>query len=356
MAEEPVSLSVAGVRGLGEAAVLLSLADTSEETRLRRQVAQATKMQAVGQLAGGVAHDFNNVLTAIIGYCDLMLLRHTPGDSDYDDIQQIRASSNRAASLTRQLLAFSRQQTLRPEVLQLPDVLSDVSHLLKRLIGEKIQLTVKHDRDLGPVRADPSQLEQVIVNLVVNKGFDGIDLDYEGFAFSDGRSSWTATRPNWAAFVAELGASPCSAPGTNADAVHASRLQGAVGNVGSPAWPAMPAPLLELWDAVTGQRIAEMQGEQDAMGLAFSPDGKLLMVLGKRPDPLDQLGEVRQSLHGCRGGGQTQAGPCTKAQVNSQQQRCTAQATTKRLNHLVTLPEKRMCCCNANQRQHDARE
>ncbi|MBS0481137.1 MAG: response regulator [Proteobacteria bacterium] len=168
MAEEPVSLSLAGVRGLGEAAVLLGLTDSTEETRLKRQVAQATKMQAVGQLAGGVAHDFNNVLTAILGTCDLMLLRHTPGDSDYDDIQQIRANSNRAASLTRQLLAFSRQQTLRPEVLQLPDVVSDVSHLLKRLIGEKIQFVVKHDRDLGPVRADPTQLEQVIVNLAVN--------------------------------------------------------------------------------------------------------------------------------------------------------------------------------------------
>ena len=166
--EEPVSLGLAGVRGLGEAAVLLSLTDSSEETRLKRQVAQATKMQAVGQLAGGVAHDFNNVLTAIIGYCDLMLLRHTPGDSDYDDIQQIRANSNRAASLTRQLLAFSRQQTLRPEVLQLPDVVSEVSQLLKRLMGEKITFQVRHDRDLGPVRADPQQLEQVIVNLAVN--------------------------------------------------------------------------------------------------------------------------------------------------------------------------------------------
>ena len=167
-ADEPVSLGLAGVRGLGEAAVLLTLADSTEETRLKRQVAQATKMQAVGQLAGGVAHDFNNVLTAIIGYCDLMLLRHTPGDSDYDDIQQIRANSNRAASLTRQLLAFSRQQTLRPEVLQLPDVVSEVSQLLKRLLGEKIEFRVRHDRDLGPVRADPQQLEQVIVNLAVN--------------------------------------------------------------------------------------------------------------------------------------------------------------------------------------------
>ncbi|MFA7594977.1 MAG: response regulator [Novosphingobium sp.] len=166
--EEPVSLGLAGVRGLGESAVLLSLADTTEEARLKRQVAQATKMQAVGQLAGGVAHDFNNVLTAIIGHCDLMLLRHIPGDSDYDDIQQIRANSNRAASLTRQLLAFSRQQTLRPEVLQVPDVVSEVSHLLKRLMGEKIGFQVHHDRDLGPVRADPQQLEQVIVNLAVN--------------------------------------------------------------------------------------------------------------------------------------------------------------------------------------------
>ena len=167
-AEDPVTLSLAGVRGLGEAAVLLGLTDNTEESRLKRQVAQATKMQAVGQLAGGVAHDFNNVLTAILGTCDLMLLRHTPGDSDYDDIQQIRANSNRAASLTRQLLAFSRQQTLRPEVLQLPDVVSDIGQMLKRLIGEKIQLTVTHARDLGPVRADPTQLEQVIVNLAVN--------------------------------------------------------------------------------------------------------------------------------------------------------------------------------------------
>jgi two-component system cell cycle sensor histidine kinase/response regulator CckA len=166
--DESVSLGFAGVRGMGEAAVLLSMADSTEETRLRRQVAQATKMQAVGQLAGGVAHDFNNVLTAIIGYCDLMLLRHLPGDSDYDDIQQIKANSNRAASLTRQLLAFSRQQTLQPQILQLPDVMAEVSQLLKRLLGATITLSIQHDRGLGPVRADPRQLEQVIVNLAVN--------------------------------------------------------------------------------------------------------------------------------------------------------------------------------------------
>jgi two-component system cell cycle sensor histidine kinase/response regulator CckA len=166
--EEPVALTIAGARGLGDAAVLLSLKDNSEESRLKREVEQATKMRAVGQLAGGVAHDFNNVLTAIIGHCDLMLMRHSPGDSDYDDIQQIKANSNRAASLTRQLLAFSRQQTLRPQVLQLPDVISEVSNLLKRLLGETVTLVVKHGRDLGPVRADPGQLEQVVVNLAVN--------------------------------------------------------------------------------------------------------------------------------------------------------------------------------------------
>jgi two-component system, cell cycle sensor histidine kinase and response regulator CckA len=165
---DPVALTIAGLRNLGDAVVLLLLKDNSEEAKLKRQVAQATKMQVVGQLAGGVAHDFNNILTAIIGHCDLMLMRHTPGDSDYDDIQQIKSNSNRAAGLTRQLLAFSRQQTLRPQVLQLPDVVSEVSHLLKRLLGETVELAVKHGRNLGPVRADPGQLEQVIINLAVN--------------------------------------------------------------------------------------------------------------------------------------------------------------------------------------------
>ena len=166
--DDVIALSIAGVRGLGDAAVLLGLKDNSEETKLKRQVAQATKMQAIGQLAGGVAHDFNNILTAIIGYCDLMMLRHQPGDSDYDDIQQIKNNSNRAASLTRQLLAFSRQQTLRPQVLQLPDVVAEVSILLKRLLGETVRLEVHHGRAMGAVRADPGQLEQVIINLGVN--------------------------------------------------------------------------------------------------------------------------------------------------------------------------------------------
>ncbi|MEO1048483.1 MAG: response regulator [Pseudomonadota bacterium] len=200
---EPVSFGLAGVRGLGEAAVLISLADSSEENQLKRQVAQATKMQAVGQLAGGVAHDFNNVLTAIIGTCDLMLLRHTPGDSDYDDIQQIQANSNRAAALTRQLLAFSRQQTLRPEVLQIPDVVSEVTPLIKRLLGEKISFYIQHDRNLGPVRADPQQLEQVIMNLAVNAR-DAINAKGPERGESSGRIS-LLTRSLPASEVRQLG-------------------------------------------------------------------------------------------------------------------------------------------------------
>jgi two-component system cell cycle sensor histidine kinase/response regulator CckA len=195
--KEPVALTIAGLRGLGDAAVLLLLKDNSEEAKLKRQVAQATKMQAVGQLAGGVAHDFNNILTAIIGHCDLMLMRHTPGDSDYDDIQQIRSNSNRAAGLTRQLLAFSRQQTLRPQVIQLPDAVAEVSHLLKRLLGETVKLVVKHGRNLGPIRADPGQLEQVIVNLAVNAR--------DAMASKGGGTLTIQTYPVRADQVAELG-------------------------------------------------------------------------------------------------------------------------------------------------------
>jgi two-component system cell cycle sensor histidine kinase/response regulator CckA len=166
--QEAVTLGLTSVRGIGEASVLLSLSNARSETELKAQVIQAQKMQAVGQLAGGVAHDFNNILTGILGSCDLMLLRHAPGDSDYDDIQQIRSNANRAANLTRQLLAFSRQQTLRPQILNMADVVADISHLLRRLIGDQVKLEVRHGRGLGAVRADPGQLEQVIVNLAVN--------------------------------------------------------------------------------------------------------------------------------------------------------------------------------------------
>ena len=151
----------------GEAVILYAL-DTSEQRQLERQFAQAQKMQAVGQLAGGVAHDFNNVLQAIIGYSDLLLANHRQTDPAFQDIMQIKQNANRAASLVRQLLAFSRRQTLRPEVLQLGDVMSDLSMLLKRLLGERVELDLRHGRDLWPIKADVNQFEQVVVNLAVN--------------------------------------------------------------------------------------------------------------------------------------------------------------------------------------------
>jgi len=142
--------------------------DSTEQKNLERQFAQSQKMQAVGQLAGGIAHDFNNLLTAMIGFSDLLLLRHRPGDQSFADIMQIKQNANRAANLVRQLLAFSRQQTLQPRLLNLTDILAELSHLLRRLIGENIELSMSHGRDLGMIKADQGQLEQVIINLAVN--------------------------------------------------------------------------------------------------------------------------------------------------------------------------------------------
>ncbi|MEO0522090.1 MAG: ATP-binding protein [Pseudomonadota bacterium] len=152
----------------GEVSVVAVLTDATELKTLEAQFVQSQKMQAIGQLAGGVAHDFNNLLTAISGHCDLLLLRHDQGDADYGDLVQINQNANRAAALVGQLLAFSRKQTLRPEVLDLRDTLSDLTHLLNRLVGEKVSLTLSHDPVLKTIRADKRQLEQVLMNLVVN--------------------------------------------------------------------------------------------------------------------------------------------------------------------------------------------
>lgn len=148
--------------------LMLYFIDATEQKRLEVQFAQSQKMQAIGQLAGGVAHDFNNLLTAMIGFCDLLLQRHKPGDQSFADIMQIKQNGNRAANLVRQLLAFSRQQTLQPKVLNLVDVLSELTNLLRRLIGAQIKLEMIHGRDVGLVKVDQGQLEQVIINLVVN--------------------------------------------------------------------------------------------------------------------------------------------------------------------------------------------
>ena len=142
--------------------------DVTDQKNLEIQFAQSQKMQAVGQLAGGVAHDFNNLLTAMIGFCDLLLLRSPPGDPSFADIMQIKQNANRAANLVRQLLAFSRQQTLQPRVLDITDVLYELRHLIERLIGENIKLDVVHGRELWLAKVDQGQLEQVIINLAVN--------------------------------------------------------------------------------------------------------------------------------------------------------------------------------------------
>jgi len=153
--------------GESEAAIAYAI-DTTEQRALEMQIAQSQKMQAIGQLAGGIAHDFNNMLTAIIGFSDFLLMNHRPTDPAFQDIMNIKQNANRAAGLVRQLLAFSRQQTLRPERLQLGDVLSELSILLGRLLGENIELKLESPGDIWPVKADLHQFEQVIINLAVN--------------------------------------------------------------------------------------------------------------------------------------------------------------------------------------------
>lgn len=155
------------IEGSEEQLIVYAL-DITDQHKLEAQFAQGQKMQAVGQLAGGVAHDFNNVLTAIIGFSDLLLLKHKATDPSFSDIMSIKQSANRAAGLVRQLLAFSRRQTLRPQVLEISTHIDDLTVLLKRLIGEQISLDVEHGASVWPVRADLVQLEQVIINLVVN--------------------------------------------------------------------------------------------------------------------------------------------------------------------------------------------
>ena len=150
-----------------EAAIVYVL-DTTGQRVTENQRDQAEKMKSVGQLAGGIAHDFNNVLSAIMMATDFLLNAHKPTDPSFGDIMQIKQNANRAASLVRQLLAFSRRQTLRPQVMDLSETLSDLGMLLKRLLGERVALEVKHARDLWAVKADVSQFEQVIVNLAVN--------------------------------------------------------------------------------------------------------------------------------------------------------------------------------------------
>ena len=166
--------------------LIVQFVDISHQKVLEQQFIQSQKMQAIGQLAGGIAHDFNNLLTAMIGFCDLLLQKHTHSDSTYGDVSQIRQNAIRAANLVKQLLAFSRQQTLLPRVISVTETLVELSSLLRRLVGANIELQIVHGRELWNVKIDKNQFEQVIVNLVVNskdaiKNFGKIRISTKNF-------------------------------------------------------------------------------------------------------------------------------------------------------------------------------
>jgi PAS domain S-box-containing protein len=152
----------------GRTTVLGAVRDVTDRRMLEEQFRQSQKMEAVGRLAGGVAHDFNNLLTVIQGYCDLLREEVRDEPRLREDVEEIAEAAERAAGLTRQLLAFSRRQLLAPRVVDLNDVVARMEGLLRRLIGEDIELATRLDAGLGPVRADPNQLEQVVMNLAVN--------------------------------------------------------------------------------------------------------------------------------------------------------------------------------------------
>jgi two-component system, cell cycle sensor histidine kinase and response regulator CckA len=144
------------------------LVDITEYKNLEMHLAHSQKMQAIGQLSGGIAHDFNNLLTAMLGFCDLLLIKHPAGDPSFAEIMQIKQNANRAANLVRQLLALSRKQVLKPKILDITNTIAELASLLRRLVGSGIKLDIRHARDLNLVKVDQGQLEQVIINLVVN--------------------------------------------------------------------------------------------------------------------------------------------------------------------------------------------
>lgn len=152
----------------GGGRVILYLHDVSEQRALESKFAQSQKMQAVGQLAGGVAHDFNNHLTVIIGNCEFLLMRHRAGDPSFKEINEINQHALRAANLVKQLLAFSRKQTLQPKVLALREVVGELAIMLRRLLREGIELKLESANDLWAVHADEAQISNAIINLVVN--------------------------------------------------------------------------------------------------------------------------------------------------------------------------------------------
>ena len=166
--EFPVEFAVTPIRVGDDWSFSAFLRDITERKQLQQQLIQAQKMEAVGRLAGGVAHDFNNLLTAIFGYADLLSEDLAPDHPGRADLNEIRTAATRAATLTRQLLAFSRQQVLQPVVLNLNDMVENIEKMLRRILGEDVELHTALAPELGNTRADPGQIEQVIMNLAVN--------------------------------------------------------------------------------------------------------------------------------------------------------------------------------------------
>ncbi|MGH7870251.1 MAG: PAS domain S-box protein, partial [Candidatus Dormibacteraceae bacterium] len=164
----PAELAISSVELRGRSIITIYLRDLTDRKALEKQLWHSQKLEAVGRLAGGVAHDFNNILTVIEGYSDLLLMDMPESAPARRGIEEIRKAGERAASLTRQLLAFSRRQVLAPQVIDVNDVISNVNKMLRRLIGEDIDLVTVLRPGLSPIKADPGQIEQVLVNLVVN--------------------------------------------------------------------------------------------------------------------------------------------------------------------------------------------
>jgi len=166
--EFPVELAITPIRVGDDWSFSAFVRDITERKQLQQQLIQSQKMEAVGRLAGGVAHDFNNLLTAIFGYADLLAEELAPDHPGRADLNEIRTAATRAATLTRQLLAFSRQQVLQPVVLNLNDMVENIEKMLQRILGEDVELHTALAPNLGNTRADPGQIEQVIMNLAVN--------------------------------------------------------------------------------------------------------------------------------------------------------------------------------------------
>jgi two-component system, cell cycle sensor histidine kinase and response regulator CckA len=164
----PIDLAVSEISRGGVLMLIVIVRDISERRKLEDQYRQAQKMEAVGRLAGGIAHDFNNLMQAILGYSNLLDRRLPPGDPNHETVDQIQKSLAHASSLTRQLLAFSRKQVLKPKLLALNSVVADMTHLLQRVLGETIQLEMKLAEPVPFIRADPGQMEQLILNLAIN--------------------------------------------------------------------------------------------------------------------------------------------------------------------------------------------